>query len=100
VAQSAAAAGAGGINDDNKERVVKGSVGEPSKAQPTVDAGVMHIRHRPGQVYMLSMGECHASRHALRLRTCRQAALLGLLAAAAAAAAAAATSPQIRMPRA
>lgn len=36
VAQSAAAAGAGGINDDNKERVVKGNVGEPSKAQPTV----------------------------------------------------------------
>lgn len=34
--QSAAAAGAGGINDNNKERVVKGNVGEPSKAQPTV----------------------------------------------------------------
>ena len=29
----AAAAGASGINDDNRERVVKGEVGDPSKAQ-------------------------------------------------------------------
>lgn len=35
VAQSSLA-GAGGINDDNKERVVKGEVGDPSKAQPLV----------------------------------------------------------------
>ena len=56
LAQSAAAAGAGGINDDNKERVVKGSVGEPSQAQPTVGAGMMHIRHQPGQMYMLEHG--------------------------------------------
>ena len=30
---AAAAAGAGGINDDNREAIVKGEVGEPSKSQ-------------------------------------------------------------------
>ena len=30
---AAAAAGAGGINDDNREGVVKGEVGDPSKTQ-------------------------------------------------------------------
>lgn len=42
VVQSAASAGAGGINDDNKERVVKGNVGDPSKAQPTVKVLTVH----------------------------------------------------------
>lgn len=64
---AAAAAGAGGINDDNREGWVKGEVGDPSKTQVTVcsvaNSGTLLDRRH---LFSVSVSDiCEASIHSV-----------------------------------